>query len=124
MIVPGALEAVSAGTALPPASLGESTFQEPLNAEDGGASELRPRQLDTDVASHRSFESSSGQKSYRDWYGLAGFPFSDVRDTAVDDLFGNRTEVVFSSLRTNQDPPAERFVFVAPEGVRVERLAP
>jgi outer membrane lipoprotein carrier protein len=48
----------------------------------------------------------------------------DVHATAIDDLFGNRTEVEFDSLRTNQGPPDDRFVFVAPEGVRVERLAP
>ncbi len=48
----------------------------------------------------------------------------DVRRTAIDDLFGNRTEVDFTSMETNTDPPETAFVFEAPEGVRLEVLEP
>jgi outer membrane lipoprotein carrier protein len=45
----------------------------------------------------------------------------DVRGTAVVDLFGNRTDVVFESLRVNRHPDAARFRFVPEPGVRVLR---
>jgi len=45
----------------------------------------------------------------------------DVRGTAVVDLFGNRTDVVFESLRVNRRPDPARFRFVAEPGVRVLR---
>lgn len=45
----------------------------------------------------------------------------DVRGTAVVDLFGNRTDVEFESLRVNRHPDPARFRFVAEPGVRVLR---
>jgi outer membrane lipoprotein carrier protein len=48
----------------------------------------------------------------------------DVRATAILDLFGNRTDVAFEDVRTNQAPEAGRFRFEAPEGWRVLELAP
>jgi outer membrane lipoprotein carrier protein len=45
----------------------------------------------------------------------------DVRGTAVVDLFGNRTDVTFDSLKVNQRPDPARFRFVAEPGVRVLR---
>lgn len=48
----------------------------------------------------------------------------DVHGTAVEDLFGNRTEVDFLELKTNPDLAAGLFSFVPPEGVRVEALQP
>ncbi len=45
-----------------------------------------------------------------------------VRRTVVVDLFGNRTEVTFEDVRTNQDPPASLFRFEPPEGTKVLRL--
>jgi outer membrane lipoprotein carrier protein len=47
----------------------------------------------------------------------------DVRGTAVVDLFGNRTDVAFSSLRSNVRPDPARFRFEAEPGVRVLRPA-
>ncbi len=47
-----------------------------------------------------------------------------VLQTAVLDLFGNRTEVAFESMQTNQDPPDELFRFEPPEGARVLVLQP
>jgi outer membrane lipoprotein carrier protein len=48
----------------------------------------------------------------------------EIRETEVIDLFGNRTQVVFEGMSTNQDPPATLFRFEPPEGVRVLELAP
>jgi outer membrane lipoprotein-sorting protein len=48
----------------------------------------------------------------------------DVRGTAVEDLFGNRTEVDFQELKTNPELAAGLFAFEPPEGVRVEALQP
>ena len=45
----------------------------------------------------------------------------DVRGTAVVDLFGNRTDVAFESLRLNRHPEPARFRFAAEPGVRVLR---
>jgi outer membrane lipoprotein carrier protein len=45
----------------------------------------------------------------------------DVRGTAVVDLFGNRTDVAFESLRANVRPDPARFRFEAEPGVRVLR---
>jgi outer membrane lipoprotein carrier protein len=45
----------------------------------------------------------------------------DVRGTAVVDLFGNRTDVAFASVRTNLRPDAARFRFDPEPGVRVLR---
>jgi outer membrane lipoprotein carrier protein len=57
-----------------------------------------------------------------EWLELLVDPASgDVRATAVVDLFGNRTDVEFTSLRVNQRPDAARFRFEAEPGVRVLR---
>jgi outer membrane lipoprotein carrier protein len=48
----------------------------------------------------------------------------DVRATAVIDLFGNRTDVVFDSLRTNLSPDSATFRFVPGPDDRVLRAAP
>ncbi len=45
----------------------------------------------------------------------------DVRGTAVVDLFGNRTDVSFESLRVDRHPDPSRFHFEAEAGVRVLR---
>jgi outer membrane lipoprotein carrier protein len=45
----------------------------------------------------------------------------DVRGTAVVDLFGNRTDVDFTSLQVNRHPDPARFRFVPEPGVRVLR---
>jgi outer membrane lipoprotein carrier protein len=45
----------------------------------------------------------------------------DVRGTAVVDLFGNRTDVAFTSLQLNRHPEPGRFRFEAGPGVRVLR---
>jgi outer membrane lipoprotein carrier protein len=45
----------------------------------------------------------------------------DVRESAVVDLFGNRTDVIFESMRTNQQPDAAKFRFEPGPGVRVLR---
>jgi outer membrane lipoprotein carrier protein len=45
----------------------------------------------------------------------------DVRGTAVVDLFGNRTDVEFASLRVNRHPDAARFRFTPEPGVQVLR---
>jgi outer membrane lipoprotein carrier protein len=42
-----------------------------------------------------------------------------VQATAVVDLLGNRTEVAFEGVRTNQELDAALFRFEPPEGVRV-----
>jgi outer membrane lipoprotein carrier protein len=46
----------------------------------------------------------------------------DVRGTAVVDLFGNRTDVTFASLRANVRPDPARFRFEPEPGVRVLRV--
>jgi outer membrane lipoprotein carrier protein len=51
-------------------------------------------------------------------------PSGDVKGTAVVDLFGNRTEVTFESLRANQDPAPTLFRFVPEPGVNVLRVPP
>jgi len=48
----------------------------------------------------------------------------DVRETAVVDLFGNRTDVVFDSLRANRRPDASQFRLEPEPGVRVLRAPP
>jgi len=45
----------------------------------------------------------------------------DVRATAVVDLFGNRTDVSFESLRVDRNPDPARFRFEPEPGVRVLR---
>jgi outer membrane lipoprotein carrier protein len=45
----------------------------------------------------------------------------DIRGTAVVDLFGNRTDVAFASVRTNLRPDPARFRFDPEPGVRVLR---
>ncbi len=47
----------------------------------------------------------------------------DVRGTAVVDLFGNRTDVTFESLRVDRHPEPSRFRFEAEPGVRVLRAS-
>ena len=47
----------------------------------------------------------------------------EVRATRIIDLFGNITEISFTGLQTNRDPPASTFGFEPPEGVRVIDLA-
>jgi outer membrane lipoprotein carrier protein len=46
----------------------------------------------------------------------------DVLRTAVVDLLGNRTEVVFREIRVDTAPGSELFTFEPPEGVRVIEL--
>lgn len=48
----------------------------------------------------------------------------DIRATGVIDLFGNRTDVVFDSLRTNLSPDPASFRFEPGPDVRVLRAAP
>jgi outer membrane lipoprotein carrier protein len=48
----------------------------------------------------------------------------DVRETSVIDLFGNRTDVVFESVRTNLGPDASQFRFEPGPDVRVLKAAP
>lgn len=48
----------------------------------------------------------------------------DVRSTRIVDLLGNVVSVRFEDLRTNLDPPSDRFRFVPPEGVKVIEVAP
>lgn len=45
-----------------------------------------------------------------------------IEVTRVADLLGNRTEVRFRGVKTNQSPPATRFQFETPAGVRELRL--
>lgn len=47
-----------------------------------------------------------------------------VRETGVIDLFGNRTDVVFESLRTNLSPAPETFRFTPGPEDRVLRVGP
>ena len=42
--------------------------------------------------------------------------------TRVQDILGNLTEVRFENVRTNQAPPASRFRFETPDGVKELRL--
>ena len=48
----------------------------------------------------------------------------DVRESAVVDLFGNRTDVIFESVRPNLRMDPAKFHFEAGPGVRVLRAAP
>ncbi len=48
----------------------------------------------------------------------------DLLRTTVVDLLGNATEVEFSQIRVNQDPPPEAFGFDPPPGVRVIEVGP
>jgi len=48
----------------------------------------------------------------------------DVRETAVVDLFGNRTDVIFESMRSNLQLDPAQFRFEAGSGVRVLRAQP
>lgn len=48
----------------------------------------------------------------------------DVRETAVVDLFGNRTDVIFESMRSNLKLDPAQFRFEAGPGVRVLRAEP
>ena len=48
----------------------------------------------------------------------------DVRETAVIDLFGNRTDVVFEGLRTNLSPGPATFRFTPGPDDRVLRAGP
>lgn len=48
----------------------------------------------------------------------------DVRETAVVDLFGNRTDVIFESVRSNLNVDSAQFRFEAGPGVRVLRAEP
>lgn len=48
----------------------------------------------------------------------------DVRETAVVDLFGNRTDVVFESLRSDRRVDPAQFRFEPGPGVRVLRAGP
>lgn len=47
----------------------------------------------------------------------------ELTRTIVFDLFGNETEVAFSDVRANSDPPAGLFRFEPPQGVDVIDLA-
>jgi outer membrane lipoprotein carrier protein len=55
---------------------------------------------------------------------LVGARDGAIFETAIVDLFGNRTEMVFEGLRTDLVAPDELFRFVAEPGVRVLRLPP
>jgi outer membrane lipoprotein carrier protein len=80
-----------------------------VRAEGCGGREVRLLLRPREEASYESLE-------------LLVVPTSgDVRSTAVVDLFGNRTDVEFGSLRVNQRPPPERFRFVPEPGVRMLR---
>jgi outer membrane lipoprotein-sorting protein len=48
----------------------------------------------------------------------------DVRESAVVDLFGNRTDVIFESMRSNVDVDPGRFRFEPGPDVRVLRAGP
>lgn len=43
----------------------------------------------------------------------------EIRSTVVIDILGNRTEVELDDVRTNTEPPADRFQFEPPPGTRV-----
>ena len=47
-----------------------------------------------------------------------------VTTTSVQDLFGNRTTLTFSSIELNRSPDSSTFVFKKPEGVEVIDVAP
>ncbi len=56
--------------------------------------------------------------------GLVANPETgDIVETEIIDLLGNRTTIRFSDMKTNEDPPAELFVFEVPEGVEVVDLS-
>jgi outer membrane lipoprotein carrier protein len=92
--------------------LGEGRIAEAFEVTARGCSgpevrlELRPREPQTYERLELVVDAGSGL----------------VRSTAVDDLFGNRTEVRFTDLAFNEGPAAETFRFEPPEGVRVETL--
>jgi outer membrane lipoprotein carrier protein len=48
----------------------------------------------------------------------------ELLETAVTDLLGNLTQIAFSQMRSNLDPPDSQFRFEAPKGVRVIELEP
>jgi outer membrane lipoprotein carrier protein len=48
----------------------------------------------------------------------------DLLRTTVVDLLGNATEVEFSGIRVNRDPPPETFRFEPPPGVEVIEITP
>jgi outer membrane lipoprotein carrier protein len=72
----------------------------------------------------RLFLRPRAETSYESLELLVTKASGDVRETAVIDLFGNRTDVVFESLRADQHPDPSRFRFVAEPGVRVLRAEP
>jgi outer membrane lipoprotein carrier protein len=64
------------------------------------------------------------EASYESLELLVAPATGDVRETAVVDLFGNRTEVVFESLRSNLGLDPAQFRFEPGPDVRVLRAAP
>ena len=91
--------------------LGEGRILESFDvrAEGCGGGEVRLFLKPREEASYESLELRVDPTS------------GDVRATAVVDLFGNRTDVEFASLRANQRPDPARFRFEAEPGVRVLR---
>lgn len=69
----------------------------------------------------RLFLKPHEETSYESLELLVDPAAGDVHATAVVDLFGNRTDVEFASLRVNQRPDAARFRFEPEPGVRVLR---
>jgi outer membrane lipoprotein-sorting protein len=48
----------------------------------------------------------------------------ELLESTVVDLLGNVTQIAFSGMRSNLEPPDSQFRFRAPEGVRVIELPP
>jgi len=61
------------------------------------------------------------ETSYESLELLVAPETGDVRESAVVDLFGNRTDVIFESMRTNLGVDPAKFRFEAGPGVRVLR---
>jgi outer membrane lipoprotein carrier protein len=64
------------------------------------------------------------ETSYESLELLVAPETGDVRESAVVDLFGNRTDVIFESMRSNLKLDPAQFRFEAGPGVRVLRAEP
>jgi len=108
-------EAFLSGTAMQ-FLLGEgdlrSSFDVSAAAESCAAEEVRLTLVPKEAATYERLEL------------LVEAASGDVRATAILDLFGNRTDVAFEDMKTNQKPEAGQFRFEAPDGWRVLELAP